>query len=43
MKNTYTEPMAEVILFEKKDAIVASGETTTAEGENAYENYAAFL
>ncbi len=45
MKKTYTEPQAEVVLFEKKDVLAASGDTTTAtaEGDNAYDNYAAFL
>ena len=47
MKKTYTEPQAEVVVFEKKDVIAASADTTTtttkAEGENSYENYALFL
>lgn len=45
MKKTYTEPQAEVVVFEKKDVLAASADTTTttAEGENSYENYAAFL
>ncbi|MBQ2824871.1 MAG: hypothetical protein IJF19_01230 [Clostridia bacterium] len=39
MKKIYTEPQAEVVLFEKKDVLTASTESSSSkEGENNYVN-----